>query len=832
MNRPPARGPEPTVDDSAGTIVDRAEAEGTVTCGPPELPVTSAGDTLTSGTPPVQVGTFHGPRPAGEAIGRFRGAREIAAGGMGVILRGRDPELNRDVAIKVLRAGAAAGRQEVVRFVREARITGQLEHPNIVPVHELAKETDGSAWFAMKLVNGRSLADELYLLRKGEGDPLAVRGRLLDAFRKVCDAVAFAHSRRVIHRDLKPSNVMIGRFGEVLVLDWGIAKILGEDDDVAPDVGERGGADSLVTLEGTLMGTPAYMAPEQAEGAVGRIDPRTDVYSLGAVLYEILTLAPPYGPGNATQVLLDLRKGPPPPPATRSPEARIPRELDAIVRRAMARDPANRYQTVADLEADLEAYLQGWTLPSVRSTVLERASKWVRRNRAVAAASAALTLTVLVSVVWLAVAYRSRGVEVSRRERAEAAAWSERDQAEAARLAFFADLEALRAEKDAAAGFDMSAIAHAAASYRTRPSSAAERTLLDSRAKAARLLWTSPPGSSAVRSVAYSPDRTTLLASNAAGEAVRLDPSTGRAVAGTDLEGVVALAPDGSRALVRDGVELRVREVSSADAGASLGVPVGRPVAVAFSRDASRVAYAVEGSAAVRIHQTSTGALVASIDVTESAITSLSFAARQLVVGTADGVVRPYDIRSGVAAKPLVCPAPSAIHALACCPSGARFVSGSADGVLRFWAGESGVREFVFLGQGGPVRVAAVSSDGRWVISGSDEGRIRFWNSARGRLVSVLEGHRGPITALAWSPDGTSIVSGSSDGTVRLWRRPSTESASEKWPSFARPWLVAPDWTASRGDPAALTALLDRWERDAGRRVDPATGRIVEVGRD
>ena len=240
--------------------------------------------------------------PRGRGNYQFMG--EIARGGMGVILKGHDCDLGRDVAVKVLDK-RLCGRMDVVqRFVEEAQIGGQLQHPGIVPVYDLGLMADERPYFTMKLVKGRTLAA---LLAEREG-PRSNRGRLIDVFESVCQTMAYAHSRGVIHRDLKPANIMVGAFGEVQVVDWGLAKVLlrgGTADErrarqahsemtvletVRSD-GSSTGSDSMV---GSVLGTPAYMPPEQASGRVDRLDERADVFALGAILCEILTGLPPY----------------------------------------------------------------------------------------------------------------------------------------------------------------------------------------------------------------------------------------------------------------------------------------------------------------------------------------------------------------------------------------------------------------------------------------------------------------------------------------------------------------------------------------------------------
>ncbi len=422
------RGTDAPVDESLAPTLEQ----------PPPAPVTTGRRRRPAPGPP--------PEPA-TGFGRFLDARELARGGMGVILEAVDPDLGRAIAIKVLPPDDRAGAEGVRRFLREARITGQLEHPNIVPIHELGRTPDGLAYFSMKLVRGRSMEDVLLGLRRVRSteELLAARRKLLGDFLRVCEAVAYAHSRGVIHRDLKPANIMLGEFGEVLVMDWGIARVLrGGAADRADESGDRVAPEAgaaLVTLDGSIMGTPAYMPPEQAAGDVEAIDARSDVYSLGAVLYHVLTLAAPFGGRDVTQLLREIQDGDFVPPGERAPDAKIPRELEAVVMKAMSRRPVRRYPRVEDLRADVEAWLGGQTLGAVRYSSWQRLAKWVARNRAVAAlvAVASLAVVVVVAVFVGGVVRERRALEAQRRElerdKATALATEETKTAAARRLA-------------------------------------------------------------------------------------------------------------------------------------------------------------------------------------------------------------------------------------------------------------------------------------------------------------------------------------------------------------------------------------------------------------
>ncbi|MCB9792079.1 MAG: SUMF1/EgtB/PvdO family nonheme iron enzyme [Alphaproteobacteria bacterium] len=311
------------------------------------------------------------PRAPGRMLGRYEERGVIGRGGMGLVLRVRDGNLNRSMAAKVLRREAIPDEETVARFLEEAQVTAQLDHPGVVPVHELGRLPDGRHYFTMKEVRGRTL--DLVIAEVHEaitGDPYAVSASgwtfrsLIDAFLRVAETVAYAHSLDVVHRDLKPRNIMVGSYGAVHVLDWGLAKVLGRTDRVAAaamaspeqDPIELVGSGSVRERVGRVAGTPMYMPPEQAKGRIDLLGPTADVYALGAVLYEILSGKPPFNARNLTEILSMVVEGAWVP---LDGLLTVPEELREICERAMALKPEDRYPHAGAMAAELRAWAEG-----------------------------------------------------------------------------------------------------------------------------------------------------------------------------------------------------------------------------------------------------------------------------------------------------------------------------------------------------------------------------------------------------------------------------------------------------------------------------------------
>jgi serine/threonine protein kinase/Leucine-rich repeat (LRR) protein len=367
----------------------------------------------------------------GEGAHKYDVGEVLAEGGMGAIISVRDNNCRRPVAMKVLHSHLADKPEAVLRFIEEAQITAQLEHPNIVPVHELAVDPHDKVYYTMKHVQGRDLKDVLYALENGDRKTIKEfpLPRLINIFMRICDAMAFAHDKGVVHRDIKPENIMVGDFGEVQVLDWGLAKVIGREDNSPEVTGialdetnplawavqsiRSDDLHSTHTMIGEILGTPSFMAPEQARGRVDEIDTRSDIYALGGILYNIITLRQPVQNGPVHAMLLRIAEGNIPDPMQLAreenlrcphwPNGVLPESLSAVARKAMAMNKDDRYQRVQELQAEIEAFQHGFATLAESASLRRQVGLLLRRHIGISIVAAVAMVMLAGTVIFFLV---------------------------------------------------------------------------------------------------------------------------------------------------------------------------------------------------------------------------------------------------------------------------------------------------------------------------------------------------------------------------------------------------------------------------------------------
>ncbi len=765
----------------------------------PEQPGT---DSTVTSAPAPGLGldsTFVGPRradtanPSGGSVlplvdpTRYAVAGELAHGGIGRILRARDVRLDRPVAIKEM---LTPSRDAEARFVAEALVTARLQHPSIVPVYEAGRWPGGEPFYAMKLVSGRSLADVI-----AERTTLEERLALLPHVLAVAEAIAYAHTERIIHRDLKPANVLVGDFGETVVIDWGLAKDLsreGGSEPVSTAHPSAGSEDAGRTRVGTVMGTPAYMPPEQAAGLP--VDERADVYALGAILYHLLAGTRPYDGNTSEQVLQKVVRGPPPPLNTR--QRCIPTDLLAIVTKAMAREPAHRYATARELAEDLRRFQTGQIVGAYQYTRLELLRRFVRRYRA----SVTVTAVALLLLVGLGVVSYRR--VVAERDLAQEA--RQQAQARADELLLLQAREAVERDPNEAIGWlqqlssgftRWSAVRTIAADARAHGFA----NVLRGHDQAINDLGFTRDGKHLVSS---SDDRTLRVWDLERGESRVL---TGH----TDEAWVVRLLPDGRVLSSSKDGSLRLWNLETGESRdfGKLSGPVsalalsceGQCIVAGSRTDGRLLVWNLSTGESRTVHTGSRGfddaqpspdghhvflhgnqgarsvlvdlkhdtaQLLVSPD--EAIIWSGTFAPTgELYTGTGTGQLYVWDPRSGKARLLYEDKATQTLVALAMVPGGGQVVMGQMDGTVRLWEVATG-KDTVLGHHEGQVTALNVSPDGRYAASGSADRTTRLWDLSTGK-VRVLRGAREKVHPVLFSPDGQQLAMGSVDGGVRLF---------------------------------------------------------------
>jgi eukaryotic-like serine/threonine-protein kinase len=714
---------------------------------------------------------------------------EVARGGMGRVRRATDRRIGRHVAIKELLADDAELR---LRFEREARVTGQLQHPSIVPVYEVGRWPNGQPFYAMKLVAGRPL-DEVVDEALDANTRLALIPRLVPAV----EAIAYAHEQGVMHRDLKPSNILLGDFGETVVIDWGLAKGIDETEPslTGGDFVATGGDSGALTVAGSVLGTPAYMAPEQARGEA--VDARADVYALGALLYHALSGRPPFDGDDARAIVAAVMIGPPAPLQTIASET--PADLVGIVEKAMARDPLARYPDARELARDLTAFSTGGLVAAYHYSSWDLLTRFVRRNRAASAATALLVLVSVVGAVAVVQAYRD-----SERERARAVSAEHEalvaERASHERLAQIHWRSAVRRLQD---GDHLGAEVLAAAALLQQPAnprgpfhalgsssplSEAERAPVlagpaatwfaarelrfasRGRRMAGHRDWIYDIVSSADGAwvVTAAADHAVLIWDRASAEPVR------RLEGHTKTVFQLALRKDGKQLASSsyDGT-VRLWSLPEGTPGRILKHPAGRAYGLCYASDGHVLAIGLGGELAR--FDPKTGRLVGTHELTSYLPWRLDCAAEDPVgvLGTSGPEAVVFDTSNGRPVHRLPHGDTRVLGAVVM-PDGQHVVTADKQGILRRFDRESG-RELAQAHLGGSFGTLARSRDGRWLALGAED--LQVVDASTLRPVARLRAHTSAVVALGFAPRGDRLYSGGLDQHVVEWLIPATRSS-------------------------------------------------------
>jgi WD40 repeat protein/serine/threonine protein kinase len=729
---------------------------------------------------------------AGIRAPRYRMQGEIARGGMAAILKVWDADLRRTLAMKVILSDTERAQDgstadmRLSRFLGEAQITGQLDHPGVVPVHELGLDEKGRVYFTMRLVKGDNFGDVIQKVRDGtDGWNLT---RAINVLHRVCETMAYAHSKGVVHRDLKPENLMVGRFGETYAMDWGVARLLDNLGGDTPRSESLSATSSTMivrrdvselqerTQAGAIMGTPCYMPPEQAAGEIESIGPQSDVYSVGAILYQLLTGTRPYARAAAQSPIAAVRavlEGPPTP--VHKLERKVSPELAAICERAMARSPADRYASMVQMAADLQAYLEGRVVHAYKTGAVVEFVKWVRRNRGISAALAGIVVVAIAGLVALAWAQGEKANAFASEQKSIIA---DRDEAvanlgQARQKAYLANV--IAADASLAAGETTEAKRYLAECVQDSRgwewkhlSLAADASIAVFEPQAGPIsgLALDATGDRLVAGVTYGAPRVFDLNAKSVAVVLADDPSDAKPISAPAvafLEGGLSVAAFGQQ-----DERIRVWNASAGNITRNHSLKARAVHAIAVNLLGNRVALAAADHSILVVDPLN-GQEVGQLTGHQDTVLAMAFSAdgSQLVSGSSDRTVRIWDMTTLREVRTPIVTA-CAVHSVATSSMDGELAVGLEDGsIWRYTA--DGTKRDQLSGHQGHVYGLAYDQAGTRLASASFDKTVRIWSTADGRQLAILVGHEQAVTHVQFAAKGSMLASGSADGTVRLW---------------------------------------------------------------